>query len=394
MTNSSRPLFLGCARHALSFAAGAILAMLSLTPGHADPAPTLLWQRFPGSVETDNGTAVAVDSEGGIIVGGTTSGSMGRRNAGGGDGFVVKYSPSGRLQWRRQPASARDDAVYGVAADVTDNVIAVGNTVGVETQGFVVKYAADGKILWQRRYKPADHVRLDAVATDRAGNIIAVGSTGDTVDALVIKYGPDGQEQWRRSLRSAGVDQAAGVATDAAGNIVVVGFAYGELGGTTGTFESDPFVAAYTADGTLRWIEQSGTRGDDVAIGVAIDDAGRIFVGGAQTPDPTKAVQGYLAAFSDDGAKQWQRQFGYTDYGVAIDSAGNVVITATAPGGEFALSYTAAGALQWTMKLPGTSVGWPLKPAADAAGHLFISGSIHRPGRGDYDGYVAKYALR
>ncbi len=390
MTNPPRLPFLGSGvRRVLSFAAGAILAMFSLTPAHADPAPTLLWQRFPGSVETDNGTAVAVDSEGNVIVGGGTSGSMGRRNVGDTDGFVVKYSPTGMVKWRRQPASALQDSVYEVAADVTDNVIAVGNTVGAETHGFVVKYAPEGTILWRRGY---DHVRFDGVATDGVGDIIVVGADDDTFDAFVIKYAPNGTVRWRRTLSSPGVDQAVGVAADAAGNIVVVGYAYGELGGGA-TFDSDPFVAAYTADGTLRWTEQSGTPGDDVALGVAIGDTGRIFVVGAQTPDPTEAVRGYLASFSHDGVKQWQRQFGYADNGVAIDSAGNVVITATARGGDFALSYTAAGALQWTSKLATSSVGWRVKPAADAAGHLFVGGSAHRPGRGDYDGYVAKYAL-
>ena len=53
-------------------AVGLVLTLAVLGSAHADPAPTLLWERHPGSVEYDYGMAVAIDTAGNIVVGGRT----------------------------------------------------------------------------------------------------------------------------------------------------------------------------------------------------------------------------------------------------------------------------------------------------------------------------------
>jgi uncharacterized protein (TIGR03437 family) len=90
-------------------------------------------------------------------------------------------------------------------------------------------------------------------------------------------------------LGGAGQDYAASVATDSKGNIYVVGLTYspdfpvtpGALQtkiGTVGT--SDAFVAKFAPDGTLLWSTYLGGCCDDWATGVAVDSAGNVLVTG------------------------------------------------------------------------------------------------------------------
>lgn len=168
-----------------------------------------------------------------------------------------------------------------------------------------------------------------------------------------------------------------GVAIDTADNIVIVGYTTGSLGGAN-KGGVDTIVAAYTADGTLKWVKQPGTAGDDYAYSVAIDSAGRIFVVGQQSAS-ADVRRGFLAAFSDGGVELWRVQHGgaYFDWirGVAIDSADDVIIAGTAFDKPFAASYTPAGALRWTKKLP-TYFDYKVTPATDAAGHLVLAGTV------------------
>jgi hypothetical protein len=388
-----------CALRIAAVVAVLALSALSVEAAHADAAPTLLWQRKPGTVGLDLGTGVAVDTVGDIVLGGWTSGSIGKRNEGDDDAFIIKYSADGMVKWRRQPASAREDRLTGLATDLANNVVAVGRTHGAlagphggNYDGFVVKYAADGTHRWRHQIATSDYDSAEAVAADMSGNLIVAGLTGP--DALLIKYAPDGTELWRRVLDSAdhGSDSAYGVAVDTADNIVVVGYTSGSLGGANkGGF--DIIVAAYTADGMLKWVEQPGSAGDDFAYGIEIDPAGRIFVVGQQ-PGSTDVRRGFLAAFSNDGVELWRVQRGgaYFDWvrGVAIHPTGDVIIAGTAFDKPFAASYTPDGVLKWTRKLP-TFFDYKVTPATDAAGHLVLAGTVWRGDR-SFDGFLAKYA--
>jgi uncharacterized protein (TIGR03437 family) len=90
-------------------------------------------------------------------------------------------------------------------------------------------------------------------------------------------------------LGGSGQDYAASVATDSKGNIYVAGLTYspdfpvtpGALQtkiGTVGT--SDAFVAKFAPDGTLLWSTYLGGCCDDWATGVAVDAAGNVLVTG------------------------------------------------------------------------------------------------------------------
>lgn len=199
-------------------------------------------------------------------------------------------------------------------------------------------------------------------------------------------------------------EKANGVVTDLAGNIYVTGYTNGNLDGianadtnplTAGT-TGDVFLVKYNAAGVKQWTRLLGSRFNDVANGIAIDNTfpggpfiyvagftnGTLPSTGPTNPDPTGATSNaFVAKFDTAGNTIWVRQSGTASnnkaYGVAVDAVGNVYIagetgdTPAVPtsGDIFLAQYSPAGLQNWIKTLAST-------PAAkDRAYGVAVSGS-------------------
>ena len=92
---------------------------------------------------------------------------------------------------------------------------------------------------------------------------------------------------WAAILGGASQDYAAAVTTDPQGNVYVAGLTYSpDFPVTPGALQtkiggsSDAFVAKFTPDGVLLWCTYLGGSLDDWATGVAVDAAGNVLVTG------------------------------------------------------------------------------------------------------------------
>lgn len=358
----------------------------------------------------DYGEAVAIDTQGNVLVGGQTFGSIGRRDNRGADAFVIKYSSAGQIVWRRQPGPARYERLRGVATDFADNVIAVGETNGSvggpnhgADDGFVVKYAADGTVQWKRQFSSTQLDFANAVTADPAGNVIVAGMVNfdsfccDTGDAFVIKYAPDGTEEWRRSFHLSGTDRATAITTSAAGEIFVAGYTTSSDLNNYGV--QDTFIARLAADGTLRWIKQQTVSGDQQASGIAIDGTGRLFLAGTQSGPSGSFSLGFVAAFAGDGTALWRRTFGgsgaYDDaHSAAIDAAGHVLVSGSESGETIVSSYTRDGALRWRISPQRFDRSRYTFLAADGTGHMaLVSTADVSRAAGYWNANVARYEV-
>ena len=91
----------------------------------------------------------------------------------------------------------------------------------------------------------------------------------------------------------------------------------------------DAYVASLYPDGRLRWIRDLGGISDDVASGVAIDDAGNVTVTGHFTAtvdfgtgplDALGEEDIFLASYARDGTPRWAHRFGDTASGTPYGS--------------------------------------------------------------------------
>src|ERR1022692_530463 len=161
-------------------------------------------------------------------------------------------------------------------------------------------------------------------------------------------------------LGGAGQDYAAAVATDSKGNIYVAGLTYspdfpvtpGALQtkiGSVGT--SDAFVAKFAPDGTLLWSTFLGGSGDDWATGVAVDAAGNVLVTG------------------------WTRSVDFPVYHAAQPTLNSGVSAARFD--AFVAKLDPAGSkLLYSTFLGGSGDDGASGIALDAAGNAYVTGAV------------------
>jgi hypothetical protein len=195
-------------------------------------------------------------------------------------------------------------------------------------------------VAWVRQFGSSQHDGAMSVAVDPSGNLYVAGRTdgalpgqtsnGGPRDAFVRKLDPSGAEIWTRQFGTPRTDLAIAVAVDSAGSVYVAGQVGGALDGQTAAGELDAFVRKFDADGNVTWTRQFGGPGTDAAAGLEVGTGSEIYVvGWVYGALPGQAGAGQFDAFvrkyGPDGAEIWTRQFGTPDH----DRASRVAVVAT-----------------------------------------------------------------
>ena len=322
----------------------------------------LRWARQFGTSSADVATGVAIDANGNVYVVGNTAGALEGAGEGGLDVFIRSYDGDGERRWTRQFGTSSDDEALGVATDAHGNVYVTGITSGAlegdgfsGLDGFVRSFDGDGVVRWTRQFGTTSGDRAFGVATDANGNVYVAGETFGALegtaagggDAFVRSYDGDGAHRWTRQFGTGSVDIARGVSTDASGNVYVTGFTEGALEGAS-FGPIDAFVRSFDGDGVVRWTRQFGTGSEDVALDVATDASGNVYVagrtGGALDGASAGGIDAFVRSFDSGGTLRWTRQFGTVSsdhaVGVAAGSSAEVYVVGYTNG---ALEGTSAG---------------------------------------------------
>ncbi len=376
--------------------------ILTLKCAAADGA--VVWEQRhdgPGN-RADTARCVAVDTSGNVVVGGTSARGNGTTAT---DFYTAKYSPSGALLWEQRYAGTNDSAddLVALALDGSGNVIVAGS-IRISSVGdyYTAKYAAaDGALLWEKFYNGTgnslDEVR--ALAVDSSGNVIVTGfstGSGTSYDYYTAKYAAaDGALLWEQRYNGpAGsqVDQATAVAVDANDNVIVTGNSYGT--------NDDYYTAKYAAaDGTLLWEKRYNGPGNNVddATCVALDAAGNVIVTG--TSHNGSNYDYYTAKYAAaDGALLWEKRFSspgsFSDSAsaVTVDPSGNVIVTGVAQSSYcYTAKYAAGdGAILWEQRLTNNVTSGSFAVASDTAGNAVVTTWLNAGGKTDY--LTVKYA--
>ena len=116
------------------------------------------WQRVisgtghsGASAGTEQAENVAVDSSDNIYVLGRSNSSG--LTAGSYDMFLMKYDPSGSLQWQKKIGGSSSESAGGLAIDSSDNIYVSGSSSSTADSDkcFIAKLDVGGNIIWQNR---------------------------------------------------------------------------------------------------------------------------------------------------------------------------------------------------------------------------------------------------
>ncbi len=280
-----------------------------------------------------------------------------------------------------------------------------------------------------------------AVCTDPSGNVLSAGFFAGTIDlnpgaatnsitaagtgnsGYISKLDTNGNYIWGIALQASGtgVCEIYGISTDAAGNILVTGTFAGSVdfdpgAGTTAlsTTPTGIFAAKYTTAGALTWAKTITGVTASYGLSITTDASGNVitagrfsgnsidFDPGAGTALITSGGGGqnvFVWKLNSAGDYQWAFQLSvqFTDQAqvVRTDAAGNIYIGGNMsdncdydPGAGstiingrgnldgFVAKYTSAGAFVWARTFAGTDVDALYGLAIDAAQNVFVTGSF------------------
>ncbi|MCH8270364.1 MAG: SBBP repeat-containing protein, partial [Planctomycetes bacterium] len=109
-----------------------------------------IWIRQFGTIERDCAPALASDGAGGVIVGGSTKGSLGGPNTGDADAYLARYDAEGNQRWIHQFGTTLDDQVTALGPDGQGGVAVAGTTRGSlggpnagDIDAFVARFTVD-----------------------------------------------------------------------------------------------------------------------------------------------------------------------------------------------------------------------------------------------------------
>ena len=294
-----------------------------------DASGNYLWAISVGGTNTDQGTSLALDGSGNVVVTGIFNGTAdfdpsasiaNLTSAGGYDIFLAKYDASGNYLWAKSMGGSVADVGTSLTLDGSGNVFVTGYFGGT----------------------------ADFDPSASTANLTNAGIQ----DIFIAKYNSSGDYVWAKGIGGTGTDQGTSLALDGSGNVVVTGIFYGtadfdpsaSAANLTSAGDYDIFLAKYDASGNYLWAKSMGGSVSDVGTSLTLDGSGNVFVtgyfGGTADFDPgadtaNLASAGiydiFLAKYNSSGNYLWAIRGGsnLNDQGasLALDSSGNVVLT-------------------------------------------------------------------
>jgi cysteine-rich repeat protein len=275
----------------------------------------------------------------------------------------------GATPWSRRLGGTSNDHGKAIAVDSAGNVLLTGYFLGTADFGggpvssvgahdaFAVKLNAQGQHLWSRRFGGTNDDRGIGIAVDSAGNVLLTGyfqgtadfggsplSSAGGYDIFAVKLDAQGQHLWSRRLGGTSLDAGTGIAVDSAGSVLLTGYFEGtaDFGGGPLSCAGghDAFAVKLDAQGQHLWSRRLGGTNYDYGYGIAVDSAGNVlltgyFLGTADFGGGPLSSAGsndvFAVKLDTQGQHLWSRRLGGTSadvgHDIAVDSAGNVLLT-------------------------------------------------------------------
>ncbi|MDR3680714.1 MAG: T9SS type A sorting domain-containing protein [Flavipsychrobacter sp.] len=369
--------------------------------------------------------------------------------------FIAKYDVNGNLQWLKQAPSnfssqgtaiSVDDQGYiYVGGGFTDSIqfdsLRLYDTTGYGI--FLAKYTPNGNAVWAKGITGTGEDALGITGTkpmvlDKQGHIYITGNFGnnylltanttvtvhfdnitlvstDTCDIFVAKYDTSGHAIWAKSAGKVRESSGFALAVDSLDNLFVTGYfstpaAYFDslkVATHSGDGMYAMFVAKYDSSGKVLWVKEADGDGETAGDGIVIDKAGNAIIFGSMGNDtttfdnvhlilpPNGSLNCFLTKYSSSGNLMWAKNAGIDTVaenypgGIAIDAHDYLFVTGlfdgtsyfnndtiASKGGEdiFVASYDDNGNPQWLTTAGGPQDDESYCITIDPSGPIYVAG--------------------
>jgi hypothetical protein len=391
--------------------------MLLLLSALSLRSQNLLWSKILGSEGEEYTLNHLTDMNNNVYVSGKTTGSVDGQNLGQNDGFLMKLDNSGKIIWKRQFGSDKEDDVQWSAIDNNGNVYLAGFTLGSfgsKNKGkediFIVKYDPAGKLIWQKQFGTDSTDIAKGICIGKEGSVYITGGTNGTLgerssgksDCFVMKCDVNGNILSSLQFGTPEDDLGYSIAAGNGSGIFLCGTTWGSISGKNHGF-IDCFTAHMTGDLIETSFNQFGSDGFDIALVLHPDKENNLYVGGSTSGNFGADQKGegdcFLLKLDQNGNILWHEQFGTEHHdgirGIDVDK--NVIISGIQnlpPEKAFIRIYDSDGKLKWEKTFEGTS-GKDVIAGKKGFTHLGLTGSdLFGPLIGGHDIYLLKYSWK
>jgi hypothetical protein len=296
------------------------------------------WANAYGAAGNEDGFEVKQTADGGFIAIGNTD----TRLAGGAwDILLLKTAANGQLQWAKVIGNEGIDEGRSVL-QLADGAYLLSGRAGIAggLQAFLLKLDAQGNMLWAKTYGLAgSNAVAESIKPSSDGGFIMVGAAvlHGNYDVFLVKTAADGSLLWAKTFGDSLMDMGYDVVETTDGGYVVTG-TYGRqfTDSLSTTYYGDVFLFKTTALGDLQWAKTYG-KIREFGTGHSLE----------QLEDGSLVVAGqrnglYFLKTTATGDLLWSKKYG-TLSGTDGSSSGISTVKKT-PGGGFVLSGTVLNA--------------------------------------------------
>lgn len=335
-------------------------------------------------------TALAEAHDGNIIVAGWVDQESDPRGT---DLLLIKYAPDGTEVWRtvHNTEGSRPyttDGARAMAVDTDGNILIAGS--GSDSGFYTAKFDSSGSFLWGRVH-PRDHEQgspsVWKIASAPDGSVYVSGTYRyHNTTATTLHYSPEGTLLWEHN--QIGVDFSADLAVGPDGLPIILSTRVSRSGMIVTKITLDGETAW-----TRHFGGPGGTNQQGEAHALVLSAEGNAYATG-YTWDGTSPVQLVLIKVSADGELLWDRTYLSADdraaVGFELNSTPNGVrVTGTASAAWYetvVLSYDHGGKMAWDARHQGepTSLDAAIKSTPGPAGTIYVTGQSWTP-TGGYD---------
>jgi hypothetical protein len=354
-------------------------------------APTVTWQQTYGGSDIDGAFDLIHTDDGGFIIlsgsdsyDGDVSGALGDY-----DFWVVKLAPNGTIEWDQNYGGSDWDWPYSIKPTLDGGYIIVGLTYSDDgditnpkgfRDGWVVKISNIGALEWERTLGGSGADALSDVLQTPEGDYVIAGFSGWEIDGdlagtdcvgdfWLVKLGPTGNLLWQNCYGGTDADYPRKIVATTDGYLLA-GYADSEDGDVTDNHGShDMWVIKTDFNGSLLWSHALGGSTWDEGFDLVANPDGSLYVIGETLSSDGDVSQNHgetdywLVKLDSNGDLLWEKTFGgsWEDNGKCIARLpnGDLLISGVSGSTDGDVSGNHGSGDFWTLRVdPNGNMIW------------------------------------
>ena len=319
-------------------------------------AQDILWEKSYGGKHAEFlYDAIATPDYGFILAGSSISGKNGNKednNKGDLDYWLWKMDEKGNAEWQKSFGGNKVDLLQSIAITSDGGFILGGTSTsdkGIDKKEdskgqedfWVIKLNAKGQELWQKTIGGSSMEKLLSIAQTKDGGYILGGtSSSDTseetekdkytksedsrgnLDYWVVKLKEDGSMQWQKTIGGQYVDELKSIQQTQDGGYILGGYSNSPISGdkTESNYGlGDYWIVKLDEEGTIEWQRSLGGDKDDNLFALSQTKDGGFIVGGNSNSGATNSksktnkngTDFWVLKLDKNGSIDWQETYNY-----------------------------------------------------------------------------------